>query len=43
VLGRASDLLVDTEKVGKDIDGGSVGVGRNDEMVLETLKLEPRD
>jgi len=33
VLGRASDLLVDTEKVGKDIDGGNVGVGRNDEMV----------
>jgi len=26
-------MLVDTEKVGKDIDGGNVGVGRNDEIV----------
>lgn len=32
-LERGGGILVDTANVGKDIEGGNVGVGRNDEMV----------
>jgi hypothetical protein len=36
-LGRG--ILVDTENVGNDIEGGSVGVGRNDEIVLNYARM----
>lgn len=38
-LGRG--ILVDTANVGKDIEGGNVGVGRNDEMVLNGARMMP--
>jgi len=37
-LERGGGILVDTANVGNDIEGGSVGVGRNDEMVLNHAK-----
>ena len=36
-LGRV--ILVDTENVGNDIEGGNVGVGRNDEIVLNYTRM----
>lgn len=32
-------ILVDTANVGKDIEGGNVGVGRNDEIVLNYARM----
>jgi len=34
-------ILVDTENVGKDIEGGNVGVGSNDEIVLNGARMMP--